>query len=278
MPPWIRLRATSATGPHTTLRDVVDGNVRLRGMKQLVRETYRLYQHLIVPGRYEIRRFIRFYASQLSAGVCVDVGAGTSPYRLCLQDAGITDYISLDIAPSDNTMVCADCCRLPLRDGSIDLVVGFDMITCVPNSQGMLTEAARVIAPGGHLMLTYTFLFGESGVHDFRRWTLEGMNRDLSTSGFRVIAQEKRGGFFFALTKLCESVVINCVPGNRMSWRAGNSFNAFVRIGITAALLLPFQLMGWLALLIDRVLPSSPIYFGGMVVAERSHECPVQPR
>jgi SAM-dependent methyltransferase len=239
---------------------------------QALRESYRLYQQLIVPGRHQIRRFIRACASRLFAGTCADVGAGTSPYRMELQRAGIVDYISFDIAPSDSTMVCADCCRLPLRDNSVDLVVAFDMITCIPDSQSMLAEAARVLAPGGHLMLTYAFVFGESGVHDFRRWTLEGMNRDLSASGFRVVAHEKRGGFFFALTKLCEAVVINCVPGNRASWRAGNSFYAFARVGITAALLLPFQGIGWIALLVDHVFPTSPIYFGGMVMAERLPE------
>lgn len=266
-----------AGGSYTTSRDMIDGNVPLPTTKPTLRAIYRRYEDLIVPKRYQARRFIRSCASQLTGGVCVDVGAGRSPYRLDLQRAGIGDYISLDVVPSDSTMVCADCCRLPLPDGSIDLYAGFDMITCVPNSQGMLVEAARVIAPGGYIMLIYTFLFGESGVNDCRRWTVEGMNRDLAASGFRVIAHQKRGGLFFALTKLFESLVINCVPGSRTSWQAGDSIHAFLRIGITAALLLPFQLMGWLALLVDRLLPSSPIYFGGMVIAERLHAPPTQP-
>jgi SAM-dependent methyltransferase len=263
-------RSISVADPIPLRGGVIDGNVRLRRMMSTLRESYRLYQHLILPGRYQIRRFIRSCISRLSARLCADVGAGTSPYRPDLERTGSIDYyISFDIAPSDNTMVCADCCRLPLRDSSVDLVVAFDIITCVPDPEGMLTEAARVLAPGGHLMLTYTFLFGESGVHDFRRWTLEGMNQELSASGFSVVAHEKRGGFFFALTKLCESLVINCVPGNRMSWRAGNGLSAFARVGITAVLLLPLQGIGWIAMLIDHVLPFSPIYFGGMVMAKR---------
>jgi SAM-dependent methyltransferase len=206
----------------------------------------------------------------LTAPVCADIGAGTSPYRFDLERAfGIADYLSLDIAPSDNTLLCADCCHLPLRDNSVDLVVGFDMIMHIPDYRGMLAEAARVVAPGGHLLLTYTFLSGESDVNDFRRWTLEGMTCDLSAFGFRVVAHDKRGGLLFALTKLAESVVINCVPGNRISWRAGDSFSAFARMAVTALLLLPFQLAGWVALLIDQMLPSSPVYFGGMVVARR---------
>jgi SAM-dependent methyltransferase len=239
-------------------------------MMETLRRIYRLYQHAIVPGRYHVRRFIRTCAPRVTARVCADVGAGTSPYRVDLERAfGITDYLSLDLAPSDNTMVCADCCHLPLRDSSVDLVVGFDMITCIPDYRGMLAEAERVIVPGGYLLLTYTFFFGESGVNDFRRWTLEGMTCDLSAFGFRVVAHGKRGGLLFALTKLGESLVLNCVPGNRASWRAGNTFSAFARIAITTMMLLPFQLAGWVALSIDQMLPSSPVYFGGMVVARR---------
>ena len=42
-----------------------------------------------------------------------------------------------------------------------------------------------------------------------------------------------------------------------------------LRMGLASMLAFPFQLLGWLALAIDHLLPSSGLYFGGMVLAKR---------
>lgn len=228
----------------------------------LLRSVYRLYQHIALPGRYDVRRFISSQGEALSADTCADIGAGTGPYRAAIARAfGVTQYISVDTAPSDQTTVCADCCCLPFRDATFDLVVGFDMITCIADYRAMLGETARVIKPGGHLILTYTFMFGESGVNDYRRWTLEGMNCDLKAFGFRVVTHRKRGGFLFSLTKLGENIVLNCVPGGRRNWRHGSSFSSIIRLSLVTLLLLPFQLLGWIALLIDQNSAILPVLF-----------------
>jgi SAM-dependent methyltransferase len=239
-------------------------------MKLWLRSAYRRYQHAILPGRYDIRRFIRAHATGVTAAFCADVGAGTNPFRAELEESfGVQRYVSIDIAPSDLTAVCADCRQLPFRDSSIDLVVGFDVIMCVPDSQRMLSEAARIIAPQGHLLLTYTFIAGESGIHDYRRWTLEGLQQELIALGFQIVDQRRRGGLFFALIMLIVVLILKIVPGGRTSWRAGLSNTALARMTLISLLLLPFHIIGWIALLIDRCLPPSPIYFGGIVLAQR---------
>jgi malonyl-CoA O-methyltransferase len=48
--------------------------------------------------------------------------------------------------------VCADASRLPFPDASFDLVCSSLMVGDVADLSGWLREAARVLAPGGHLI------------------------------------------------------------------------------------------------------------------------------
>lgn len=49
---------------------------------------------------------------------------------------------------------CADATRLPIADGSVDVVTLFDVVEHVPDHAAALREAVRVLRPGGHLVLT----------------------------------------------------------------------------------------------------------------------------
>lgn len=46
-----------------------------------------------------------------------------------------------------------DACRLGFRDGSFDAVAGMFMITLVPDAEAALDEFARVLRPGGEIVL-----------------------------------------------------------------------------------------------------------------------------
>jgi malonyl-CoA O-methyltransferase len=48
--------------------------------------------------------------------------------------------------------VCGDGCRLPFRDGAFDLVSSSLMAGDVADLGSWIREAARVLAPGGHLI------------------------------------------------------------------------------------------------------------------------------
>jgi len=50
--------------------------------------------------------------------------------------------------------VCASCTQLPLPDASVDLVVSFETVEHIHEQEAFVAEAARVLAPGGLLLLS----------------------------------------------------------------------------------------------------------------------------
>lgn len=236
----------------------------------------RQYKRLTNPVGFIARAFIRQAGAQLgqvsgAKRACLDIGAGTAPYAQTLrQHASVEPYLAVDIAPSDATAVVADCAQLPFRSTSVDLLVSFDVIQHVPEPHAMLVEAHRVLRDGGHIILTYPFLYPECDVRDFHRWTMEGMHGMLRGHGFDIVYGERRGGAFFAWTCWVTWTIQHIVPGQRRSWRAERNWVSFVRAGILAALTLPSELLGWVALGLDRLAPSRGVYMGACVLAQKS--------
>lgn len=58
----------------------------------------------------------------------------------------------LEFNPLDLRFLLADAERLPFADGAFDRVISFDVLEHLPNQRAALTEAARVVRPGGKLL------------------------------------------------------------------------------------------------------------------------------
>jgi SAM-dependent methyltransferase len=78
---------------------------------------------------------------------------------------------------------------LPFDDGAFDLAVALDVLEHVADDRGALRELARVVAPGGRLLVTvpqYTWLWGEHDVlaHHHRRYTRALLLDRAAEAGF----------------------------------------------------------------------------------------------
>jgi SAM-dependent methyltransferase len=62
-------------------------------------------------------------------------------------------WIATDLLPAPWNDVAADASALPLRSGSVDLVIGVDVLHHLARPRGFFTEAARVVAEGGRIAL-----------------------------------------------------------------------------------------------------------------------------
>jgi phosphatidylethanolamine/phosphatidyl-N-methylethanolamine N-methyltransferase len=63
-----------------------------------------------------------------------------------------------------------DACRLALADNSFDAVVGAFMITLVPDAEGALDEFARVLKPGGEIVLVNHIGADHGPMATFEKW------------------------------------------------------------------------------------------------------------
>ncbi len=242
-----------------------------------IRSTYRIYKDILPPIQYVTRRFIRSVAESVDVQTCVEVGAGSCPFRRDLKRAfAFHKYISSDIIPNDRTMLVADVLDLPIATHSADLFVALDVIQVISDFEIMLREAHRVLLPGGALLLTYTFLFNDYKPHDCHRWTANGMEKDLAKAGFHVIAHKKRGGPMFTVMMIGANLLHDLAMGTARHSGDRTPTTVLLRLGLASMLAFPFQLLGWLALGIDCLLPSSVTYLGGMVLAKSRPDEPRQ--
>ena len=121
--------------------------------------------------RLELLRF--------SPGAVLDLGSGTGRItRELKRRYPRARVIALDIAPGmlrearrhqrpwrRFDRVCGDALRLPLRDGSIDLIFSNLMLQWCEPLAAALSEARRVLAPGGFLSFS---TFGPATLYELR--------------------------------------------------------------------------------------------------------------
>ena len=121
--------------------------------------------------RLELLRF--------SPGAVLDLGSGTGRVtRELKRRYPRARVIALDIAPGmlrearrhqrpwrRFDRVCGDALRLPLRDGSIDLIFSNLMLQWCEPLAAALSEARRVLAPGGFLSFS---TFGPATLYELR--------------------------------------------------------------------------------------------------------------
>lgn len=134
------------------------------------------------------------YAPRLT-GEVLDFGCGTGPYRDLLTSA--TRYTGLEYDSPENRLhkraeIFYDGETIPLEDASVDAVLSTQTIEHVPNPERITAEWARIVRPGGFLLVTVPFMWPEHEMpYDFQRYTTNGLKRLLETAGFEIIAQER---------------------------------------------------------------------------------------
>jgi 2-polyprenyl-3-methyl-5-hydroxy-6-metoxy-1,4-benzoquinol methylase len=80
----------------------------------------------------------------------------------------------LEFNPLELRFLLADAGRLPFADGVFDRVISFDVLEHLPNQCAALTEAARVVRPGGKLLF-----YAISAADDYTwHWALRAASGD----------------------------------------------------------------------------------------------------
>jgi SAM-dependent methyltransferase len=125
----------------------------------------------------------------------LDVGCGSKPYAKLFSNA--TSYEGLDIdQPRNRERAIADHFYaggdFPFPDESFDNVVCSQVLEHVFDPDRFCAELARILIPGGKLLLTVPFIWDEhEQPWDSRRYTSFGLRDLMEKSGFKVLVQEK---------------------------------------------------------------------------------------
>jgi SAM-dependent methyltransferase len=209
--------------------------------------------------RAGLRDAITGMAPHLS-GRLLDVGCGTKPYRSLIT---VDTYIGLDIDnETSRERGIADCFygggSFPFGDGSFDCILCNQVLEHVFTPNEFLGEIARVLIPGGKLLLTVPFVWDEhEQPNDYARYTSFGLRALLEGKGLKVLQHEKLGSDASILFQLANAYLFKVSQGMPKP----------IKLLMTVTLMAAINLLGLLA---RRLLPCNPdLFLDHAVLAEK---------
>jgi SAM-dependent methyltransferase len=159
-----------------------------------------------------------------ATGVLVDVGTSEGPYRRVFAPY-VTRYVGLEYPPSvlekrpdlwailerlkRAVDVFGDGNRLPFADESVDTVLSTEVLEHVPDPRRCVREMARILKPGGRLLVTVPFVHPLHELPlDFYRFTPGALADFARGAGLEVERIEPRGNLAAACGALCTQLVL----------------------------------------------------------------------
>jgi len=133
-----------------------------------------------------IRGLLGNPALALRGARVLDFGCGDRPYEAWFRDAGAR-YEGADLDGAHEVAIRKDG-SLAAADAGYEMVTSFQVLEHVWDVALYLGEARRVLKPGGSLLLsTHGSWFYHPHPGDYRRWTREGLQREVEAHGFRLL-------------------------------------------------------------------------------------------
>jgi SAM-dependent methyltransferase len=121
-------------------------------------------------------------------GTLLDAGAGTQPFRAAVEGR-VDRYVAYDIEArrDDVDLIGTVEDMSAVADASVDTLLCSEVLEHVPHPSIAVAEFARIVAPGGSLVLSVPFLARlHEEPYDFYRYTRHGLRTLLDDAGFDV--------------------------------------------------------------------------------------------
>jgi 2-polyprenyl-3-methyl-5-hydroxy-6-metoxy-1,4-benzoquinol methylase len=163
--------------------------------------------------------------------------------------------VSSDIDPRRGPEVVDDITQSGLRSGALDAVVMMEVLEHVRAPQAAVDELARLLKPGGVVVLSTPFIFPlHDRPHDYYRYTKYGLAH-LFRNFDDVVVRERNSW--------SEAILVLLARLGAVGGRKGR---------IAAFIVIPLALMLWpLALLASTIVPDDYLTTGYVVTARRPH-------
>ena len=195
-------------------------------------------------------------------GKLLDLGCGSKPYEALFPH--VTTYDGCDLETSGHNHRQSridyyyDGKTLPFGNETYDWVISIETFEHIFNLDQVLHEVQRVLKPGGLLLISAPFCWGEHEVpYDFARYSSFGLVFLLKNHGFSTIQQRKTGSYLLTLTQLFQNYIFHYLLPRRM------------RLNFLLAPIL-FLPMNVIVLLLDLILPRGPeLYLNNVILCQK---------
>jgi SAM-dependent methyltransferase len=142
----------------------------------------------------------------------LDVGTSSGTNLIMLRDLGFTRVTGLDASPEAvhwcaqrqlPPVILGDIAGMPFADGAFQLVTATDVLEHVPDEAPALAEISRVLAPGGHVLISVPAFPSLWGLQDevsnhLRRYRRTGLLRLVRAAGLEVCSEFHFNWILFA--------------------------------------------------------------------------------
>lgn len=194
-------------------------------------------------------------------GIVLDVGSADGPSVAWMRRHGRRIALDIDIDALGPGDVCASALALPFADGTFGAVAAFDVLEHCEDEARALAELARVLRPGGRLLVSvpayqWAWTQFDDEIGHFRRYTRSRLVRALHAGGLAV----ERATYLFAGTFpafAAERLLRKSLPR-----RSGESARTLPEVSGTTE-----RLLRGLCRIDHRVLRRRDLPFGSSVVA-----------
>jgi len=195
-----------------------------------------------------LNQWVKDVGTKFARGVLLDYGCGGQPYKSYLLPY-LEKYIGADVAAAEATHLDIEFLPnqpLPLSAQSVDTILSTQTLEHVRDPSQYLQECARLLRPGGHLLISVPMQWRLHEVpHDYWRFTKYGLKELLAQHGFEIIEIKTCGGAWALAGQIINSHLAETGRGSKFLFRCVNAF--FTRM--------------------DRWLPDSDETIGWMCVA-----------
>jgi len=162
----------------------------------------------------DIRSSVHEFGRALSAGAkVVDIGCGSRPYE---QFFAHCDYVGVDVevsgrgAEHKRPHVYFNGVDLPFDEAEVDAILCTEVLEHAVDPVRLTAEMRRVLKPGGKVLITVPFMWGEHETpYDFRRYSTYGIRRLLDDAGLHIMTSGKLTCGVDAINALVQSEICN---------------------------------------------------------------------
>jgi len=149
-------------------------------------------------------RIMRTYLSLATEGIktkklkVLNIGCGTGGTINILEEFGDVENVDVSddaiklMKKAGHKVTKVEGVALPFKPNTFNVVGAFDVLEHIENDVDALKEWARVLKPGGKVVVTvpaYSWLWSEhdTSLHHFRRHTSQGIKRRAKAAGLKTV-------------------------------------------------------------------------------------------